>query len=229
MAILGADVRGIYLTGSLAAGCFNPLRSDIDLLILSAEASAQQLQCLAELTLVSSLQPCPLEISVLAPMDNWHYPPAFALHYSESWRERITATLVEAQPHFGGTNPDLAIDIICARERGICLTGAPAAGALPCVPSDDLEDALRLEVGWAAERKDIDEVYFVLNGVRAHCALRHGMWMSKDEAGSWALAHLPAQFHETVSEALNVYRGHRNDGRFNPETLEELRCYLVGE
>ena len=32
--IIGDDLAGIYLHGSLAMGCFNPDRSDIDLIVV---------------------------------------------------------------------------------------------------------------------------------------------------------------------------------------------------
>ena len=52
--IIGDDLAGIYLHGSLAMGCFNPDRSDIDLIVvtygpLSFEVKREFLEMTVEL------------------------------------------------------------------------------------------------------------------------------------------------------------------------------------
>ena len=93
---LGGRLIGVYLHGSLATGCFNFARSDIDLLTitrhrLSGEAKKQLIETLLRI----SKSPHPVEISFLCfdDLHPWRYPPPFDLHYSEDWREQFALDL----------------------------------------------------------------------------------------------------------------------------------------
>src|SRR5579871_2778969 len=91
-----AGLVGVYLHGSLAMGCFNPNRSDVDLLVVtSAGMGAQTKRCIANLLLRSSGQPRPIEISFLYrdQLVPWTYPTPFDFHYSEDWRHCYEADL----------------------------------------------------------------------------------------------------------------------------------------
>jgi predicted nucleotidyltransferase len=53
--ILEADLVGVYLHGSAATGCFNPDRSDIDLLVVVRQTlSPEQRRAVAQLLLNAS-------------------------------------------------------------------------------------------------------------------------------------------------------------------------------
>src|SRR5688500_1242555 len=95
-AVLGPDLLGVYLHGSLSMGCFNPQRSDVDLLAVSrsplrSEARPQ----LARLFLQQSGVPAPVEFSLLhhAAVHPWQHPAPYEFHYSEDWRDRTQAHL----------------------------------------------------------------------------------------------------------------------------------------
>src|SRR3712207_2262445 len=78
--LLGANLVGIYLHGSLAMGCFNPRRSDIDLLVVTRRAlRVETRRRAAELLLRCSLAPRPIEISLLRERDlrPWRYPTPY--------------------------------------------------------------------------------------------------------------------------------------------------------
>ena len=65
-AALGDTLIGIYLHGSLALGCFNPERSDLDLLVVNAQPmSVETKRHIVGLLLQISKRPGPLEISFL--------------------------------------------------------------------------------------------------------------------------------------------------------------------
>src|SRR5438128_2201557 len=64
--VLGDGLVGVYLHGSLAMGCFNPARSDLDLLVVieaSMEADTKS-AVMAHLLAVSG-RPHAIEISIL--------------------------------------------------------------------------------------------------------------------------------------------------------------------
>jgi hypothetical protein len=54
-----------------------------------------------------------------------------------------------------------------------------------------------------------DPISFVLNACRACAYLQDGAILSKDAGGVWGLAHLPAQYHPLIHQALALYRGER--------------------
>ena len=64
--LLGDNLTGIYLHGSLAMGCFNPDRSDIDLLVITRQSmTPETAREVARLVLDYSGNPRPLKRSLL--------------------------------------------------------------------------------------------------------------------------------------------------------------------
>ena len=49
---------------------------------------------------------------------------------------------------------------------------------------------------------------------------------SKDEAGAWALAALPADLAQTVDKALDVYRGEAVDARWDQLSVLEFTAAM---
>jgi predicted nucleotidyltransferase len=127
---LADELVGVYLHGSLVLGCFNPQRSDIDVIAVTRRAiTSEERNALGALMLRSSGQkerprqaPFPLEMSLLTAeqLRPWRYPTPFDFHYGESQRRRFTA---------GEFNPlwaedyDLAAHVTVLREAGVTLLG----------------------------------------------------------------------------------------------------------
>lgn len=228
--ILGADLIGLYLHGSLAMGCFHPAASDIDLLAVTRSALPEATRMgLARRLPALSGSPAPLEISILSEADlhPWRFPTPFQLHYSEDWRERfsqgLAADSLPAQPE---TDPDLAAHITIVRHRGIVLVGPPAAQIFPLVPPDHYLAAIwehdtRQAGDWVRERP----VYWVLNLCRVLAYARDGQITSKAEGGAWALTALPEIYHPVVRLALERYRG-GSGGGFDPAALRRFVAFM---
>ncbi len=158
-ALLADQLLGVYLHGSLAMGCFNPSRSDLDLLVVTHERMpAQAKRAIVELLLDVSQAPAPIEISFLrrADMHPWQHPSPFDLHYSESWRERYVRDLAsgdwQAWDGGQGHDPDLAGHVMVTRRRGIRLYGEAIDAVLPEVPPQDYADSIRADVAEALDR-----------------------------------------------------------------------------
>ncbi len=211
--LLAEQLIGIYLHGSLAMGCFNPHRSDLDLLVVTYNPmSLTTKRRIIEYLLVSSRQPHPIEISFLAcsQLLPWRYPTPYDLHFSEMWRETYSRDL------FSGTwqewnssehyDPDLAAHITVLNARGICLTGRPVAAVFPPVPAADYRTSLASDIRDSLESIASRPVYAILNCCRTYTYLLEGHIYSKEEGGRWALGVLPAEFHDTVASALAEYR-----------------------
>jgi predicted nucleotidyltransferase len=209
-AVLGTDLVGVYLHGSAALGSFNPDRSDIDLIVVVKQpADEARKAALAQLLLIASNRPYPLEVSVIdeTSLRPWRHPARFDFHFAEGWRERIEHAL-ERRPfelEYSRTNKDLAAELAALRERGECLRGAMIAEVFPEIPASDVLDSISSDLRWAAENGR--DVYGVLNACRALAFLAEGAFLSKAEAARWALERLSDDDGELVEHALGVYEG----------------------
>lgn len=50
--------------------------------------------------------------------------------------------------------------------------------------------------------------------------------MSKDEGGVWGLQTLPAELHEVVEQALDIYRGRRPETPFDEAAFAPFACFM---
>lgn len=213
--VLADNLLGVYLHGSLALGCFNARRSDIDLLAVTHRPmSPAEKRAVAASLLDLSGHPHPVEISILARehLHPWRYPTPFDFHYSEDWRDQTVAALADGSWQRWTASergdPDLAAHITVLRARGVRLLGPPIAEVFPAVPRANFVDALRLDVldarfGLAGLAEH--PVYSLLNACRTLAYLRAGVILSKAEGGAWALAALPAEHRPAIEAALAAY------------------------
>ena len=197
--LLGPNLVGLYVYGSLAFGCYNPARSDVDVLVVTRRRIAPE----ARDPLAGFLHPLreSLEITFLtrAQLDPWRYPSPFDYHLSGS-----------SEAH-DGTTVDLAAEVANAREKSVALIGPPAQELLPEVPVEDYLDCLAHDIRWARARADIP-VYMVLNCCRALAFARTRRLMSKAEGGEWGVRELPGSYSPLAEQALAAYRSEPGDG-----------------
>jgi len=238
-AALADNLTGVYLHGSLAMACFNPARSDVDLLVIADQAMpVETKRDLAWLLLDISRCPSSVELSCLSRADlvPWRYPTPFDFHYSEKWRDAYVRDLAgDGWREWNATHrcdEDLAAHIAVTRRRGVCLYGPPVADVFPAVPRRDflasvLADVLSPEFGLDAVANN--PAYVVLNACRTLAYLRSGEILSKDEGGVWALQALPGRFHPTLAAALDAYRDSAGDGGLSKEAAAEFAAYMRGE
>lgn len=234
--ILGEELVGAYLHGSLAMGCFNSERSDLDLFFVTRHGMAVGTKRrLAELLLRASGCPRPIEVSFLRRQDlhPWQYPTPFDFHYGEDWRARFEAQLASgAWREWNGEahrDPDLAAHCTMARHRGLCLYGRPVEEAFPVVPRADYLASILGDFEWARDRMAADPVYFVLNSCRVLWYMREDAVCSKEEAGVWALGHLAEPSGTVVRLALEIYRGTGAKSEFEAGALREFAAHVESE
>src|SRR5690606_30472755 len=119
------NLLGIYLHGSLAMGCFNPKRSDIDFLVIVRKKLApENNRRLAKRVLFLREQmPNEIEFSIILEthLQSFVYPTPFEFHYSEMHRDKYRAD--ENYLCGGFEDDDLASQIFVAYYRGITLYG----------------------------------------------------------------------------------------------------------
>lgn len=85
--IIGEQLTGIYLHGSLAMGCFNPDKSDIDLIIVIEKSISDEQKMKVMERVVALNQQAPakgLEMSIVLRKycNPFVYPTPFELHFS---------------------------------------------------------------------------------------------------------------------------------------------------
>lgn len=202
--LLAERLLGVYLHGSLAMGSFHPARSDLDLLVVTTQPpTSAQLMRLGQLLLATSLQPHPVELSVVTQEDlmPWQYPTPFVFHYSEDWRE---ATRQGALWSNRPTDPDLAAHVTVIRSRGVCLYGMPVAAVFPEVPRADFLASVLTDVHGALNEIVQTREYAVLNTCRVLAFVHGERVMSKLEGGRWALDTLPAATRGVVQAAVEA-------------------------
>jgi predicted nucleotidyltransferase len=230
---LGDNLLGIYLHGSLALGCFNPGRSDLDLLAVTRrEMTAEEKRRILQLLLLSSGSPHPIEISFLteAQLVPWKHPTPYDLHYSEDWRKRYERLLVEDEPLAQKTeqrDPDLAAHVTITRRRGIRLYGKPIEAVFPEVPRADYMASIIDDFYWAKEGLLVNPVYFVLNACRIYAYMKESSVLSKEEAGMWALSTLPNEYRPLIIKALAAYRGHKPEPSLDAALLAAFATFIT--
>src|SRR5579884_351866 len=211
--LLGENLVGLYLHGSLSMGCFNPRRSDLDLLAVTHRPLDAETQGrVFDASLAESRAPIPLEMSVLAWSDlhPWRYPPPYELHVSEFVRDRVQrgdSDLPLSTPSERRRDVDLASHITHLRDRGVRLRGAPIADVFPAIPLEDYRASILGDYEDILENLTGNPLYSVLNPCRVWRHLQEGTLSSKEEGGVWALSRVPADLRGVVANALAEYRG----------------------
>jgi hypothetical protein len=232
--LLGEDLVGVYLHGSPAFGCFNPARSDIDLLaVTKGPMWVETKRALARLVLDTSSDPCPIEVSfcTMAQLHPWRYPTQFDLHYSEDWRARFEETLADGAAsewnEQRGDDEDLAAHITITRLVGIRLLGPPIDEVFPEVPEEDYAASLYGDLLWEIEYLETYPVNCVLNGCRIWAYLAEKLIFSKDQGAVWALGILPDEHRAVVGAALAAYRGEGRDEDVGTDAAKQFADYVA--
>ncbi len=230
-AVLGDRLVGLYLAGSLAAGDFDPLRSDIDFVAVTEDELPAEL--VADLKAMHDrIRASGLAWAVKLEGD---YIPREALCRHDPANARYPHLGVdghfEVEPHGG----DEVIQRHVLREHGIVLAGPDPRPWIDPVLPDDLrwatQDLLR---GWWApmlheERPaflhDAEyQAYAVLTMCRALYTLEHGAIVSKPVAARWAQAALGGPWTAVIERAVAWHPGSQRDNL--GETLGLIRYTL---
>jgi streptomycin 3"-adenylyltransferase len=227
--VLGNDLVGAYVHGSLAFGCFNPTLSDLDVVAVERRHAPLERKraVVAELGRLSGA-PVPIEFHLLAELDlrPWRYPVAFDLHFGGDWGADLLRDLEATLARQPQGDRDLAAHLVVLRERGIALAGPSPAAALPPVPYEDYVDALLHDLRWALELDRAPAVYKTLSPLRVWATLATGDLHSKDSAAVWALERLPPDLRPLVERALARYRGEADDSRHDENEYRRFAAFV---
>jgi streptomycin 3"-adenylyltransferase len=219
--VVGSDLIGAYLHGSLALGDFHHERSDIDLLAVTARAVVADLKPLLCKALSPSSLPCPavgLEFSLVTrgSLRCGDTAPNFELHIATDTKTG-TERCIDGTGRAGDT--DLVMHYAVLRSRGVTLVGPEPVEVFPEVRRDHLLDALRGELEWAMTNGSPS--YQVLNAARAWRFLEDDVICSKTEGGEWARVR---HDRSAIDAALGHRRGNTDAQPNHAEAVEFVRA-----
>ncbi len=230
--ILGENLVGLYAHGSLAFGCFNPAKSDIDFIVVVREApgAAQKQELLRLLLELTPLVPTKgLEMSVVLEEHcrRFAYPTPFTLHFSNAHLRACREDLAAYCERMQGTDRDLAAHFTVIRHVGIPVYGPPVAEVFGEVPAAAYLDSLRYDAEYALEDIRGNPMYVALNLCRVLAFIREGLVLSKAQGGAWGLSHLDGRFSGLLREALACYASDREFAAEEPLLDEFCRAAMA--
>ena len=202
-AVLGRNLVGIYLYGSLTQAAFNPKRSDVDLIVVTRRdlSDAQFRRLGAWLARASASDPWAARLQMLFLIrDEVLTMNSRACLYQHGLFRRSGSD----------GNPIIWVNVL---ESGVVLYGPRPESFVPAITPEILFRALEREVGYLREEicekpgsewRDVPSyrAYAVLTLCRILYSFRRGTVVSKRRAARWALKHLPGEWHEIILQAL---------------------------
>ncbi|SHO53122.1 aminoglycoside adenylyltransferase domain-containing protein [Anaerocolumna xylanovorans] len=208
--ILKDNLVGVYLHGSIAMGCFNPGKSDIDILLVTEkEAIDQQKRDLMDSIIVlNETAPAKgIEMSLVRSeyCKNFIYPTPFDLHFSVThlnWYKNNPDEYIEKM---NGTDPDLAAHFVIIKNRGIVLYGKEIKDLFGEIPSDAYLESIKNDVSEAEKDISDNPVYTILNLCRVLAYVQDKLVLSKKEGGEWGIKNIDKGFGPLIQEAMECY------------------------
>ena len=182
--ILRENLVGIYLHGSAVMGCFNPEKSDVDLIVVVDEPLSDPVKraFMDMVVMCSAMGPAKgIEMSVVLRRvcKPFVYPTPFELHFSVGHMQWYKEAPEEYIREMNGTDKDLAAHFTIITHRGKCLYGAPIKDVFAEVPSRDYMDSLWYDIESAAEEITAYPMYLTLNLARVLAYKEGGLILSK--------------------------------------------------
>ncbi len=231
--LLGENLVGFYLHGSLALGGFNPARSDVNIIAVTRKSiDIEAKHTLMTLLLRISKMPCPIDVYYLSMQDTFPFqqPLPYDLHYSEVWREQVQQDLRNGTwKHWDDSihhESDLTIFLTVVQKHGVCLYGEPPIQTLPAVPEQEFRTVLIENIQAAQQFPLHNPMSFVLNACRVAAYLHDGTILSKDAGGEWGLTNMPEQYHPLIQQLLALYRGESPGRPVGRAALSDFAAYV---
>lgn len=228
--VFGADVVGVYTTGSLALGAFHPGRSDVDLMGVVEQPDPQRCEALAR-RLDHRVLPCPaagLEF-VLYPRVTVTSAALDAGYLLNLNTGRELAPRVSLDPA-GEPAYWYVIDRAVTYQSGQAILGSPPRQLFEPIGYARLLPVVIASV--EAQRKPepgdlLDNA--VLNACRALRFAADRRWYAKLEAAERTLP-TAGSFAPLVGQAIAVYRlGRRAGVRLPADEVQSFLAYVVTE
>ncbi len=228
--ILGDNLVGVYLRGSLALGDFDPATSDLDFFVVT-ERRVSDAEFAALAALHTRLDHLP-NSRYAAELEGPYIDRAAARRFQPGQRHPTIGRGEALAWHEHGSN--WVLERWAVREHAITLIGPDPRTLIDPVSPDDIRAAVRHRLpDWAAWATPLDnpewqwprahKAYVIETMCRALCTLSTGELSSKPAAVAWALATLPEPWHATVKRSL----AWRTDTTPDPGIVPEVRDFVL--
>ncbi len=209
--IIGDKLTGIYLHGSMAMNCFNPAKSDIDLLVVIENHinDVQKMEFMKQVVKLNELAPAKgLEISIVKRQycKPFVYPTPFELHFSPmhlQWFRDNPENYVE---NMRGEDKDLAAHVTIINRYGIVLYGERIDNVFGEVSKKDYAESIWFDVESAREEIAEEPMYMILSLCRVLAFLKEDLCLSKQQGGEWGISHMSERYHPLILQALDCYK-----------------------
>lgn len=229
--ILGDNLVGIYVHGSLAFGCFNPNKSDIDFIVVVNDAPTLEekemlIKTLLALSLEAPAKGFEMSVVLSSFCSDFIYPTPFELHYSIIHLKHCEERLREYCKSMNGTDKDLASHCTVIKKVGYTLVGKQIIEVFGDIPNTYYLDSIKADVENAKEDVIENTVYTILNLCRVIAYKNDRLILSKEQGGLWGISNLPKEYIELISKALNNYKSDI-DEIFDREILLKFSNYMI--
>lgn len=236
--VLGENLLGMYVHGSIAMNCFNEKSSDVDVLVVvqdKLETEARKALGKVHL-LLSDKYEQNIELSVVtnSTLKHFIYPTPFEFHYSDDHKESFLNDSVELSSD--KTDYDLAAHFVIVKKHGITLLGEPAEKVFPDVSPKNYLDSIVRDSEWSAnnilsgddEGECFVPKYAVLNFCRVLAFIKDDLITSKKTGAEWGINNLPTEFVPVINEAMQEYRVSDSSKPVSCKTLKNFANYAKG-
>jgi hypothetical protein len=226
--ILGDYFVGLYLYGSLASGDFDPLRSDIDFVVVTTAQLAEELSAALE-AMHGRLWAGDLKWA--AKLEGTYIPQNALRRYDPD--AALYPCVNEGRFYRARHGSDWVIQRSILREHSVIVAGPPLRPMIDPVSPDEIRQGVRGVLhGWWAPLLDNPgflrdgeyQAYAVLTMCRVLYTLQHGTIASKPVSARWAQAELDQPWPALIEWALTWQ--HADQSARLSETLDFIRYTL---
>lgn len=230
---IGCNLKGLYLHGSLAMGCFRPWSSDIDLLAVVHETihRAEKFALVDDIMAIAEggCEFRSIEFSIVTANEAVRaaHPIQYILHYSNHWHQAYKHGMAELVIA-GGPDEDLAAHFMVIKHRGIVLLGVPIPDTFGPVACEDYLKAVWYDISNSQQEAGRKPAYTLLNLCRTWMYLETGRVGSKLEGGRWAVCRQEmSSFEPSIQAAVEEYTTGR-PGIYDEILLAEAVSFMLG-
>jgi len=208
--VLKDKLAGVYLHGSAVMGCFNPEKSDIDIIVIvnAPLTEDEKLEFMKGTVALNAIAPKKgIEMSIVRRefCDPFVYPTPYELHFSNAHLSLWESSHEEYIKELQGEDCDLAAHFTVISTYGKVLYGEAIEKVFGSVPREDYIDSILYDVENAREDIRTSPIYTTLNLCRVSAYLKDGLILSKKAGGKWALKSLPKKYYSLIQSALDSY------------------------
>jgi predicted nucleotidyltransferase len=204
------NLVGIYLHGSMAMGCFNGMKSDMDILVVveNAITDLQKKMFMDVIVALNDNAPAKgIEMSLVKSeyCKNFVYPTPFDLHFSTmhlNWYKSNSKDYIEKM---NGTDQDLAAHFVITKNRGIVLYGKAISDVFGEIPAEAYLDSIKSDITDSQDEIIDNPIYIILNLCRVLAYVKDRLVLSKNEGGEWGLKNIDDKYRGLIKDAIVCY------------------------